>query len=752
MMRAFATFAFVFLGACQSVPKPRAPMRPEALFKFVRPKIVELMTDDRTKGLKDLRKYAGLGDKDFNFKRGFCTGFIVDEDVVLTAHHCVQNFVEVVTGFVIKTSDGKQFAVKRLLGVDLAHDVAVLEVKGLKKYGKLDLAVKAPIGAKVYTVGNVLGEGIAIRDGLISSVSDDPDKPELKFLRYSAAASPGNSGGPLVDARGDVVALVFASANRAENNNIGALSTDLRKILKRFAENRKTKTVSLAGDDHHYFQPAHAYRMLGIPVPGPWTRDPEVVKSLAALKFSVKFPLGLEPFVAASANGANQAATEARALAGKLAAKRIDPKKLCSCERTWEEAATDKMPLVIPSQVTRDFEYLELDASARRPVPTVAFVTPPADLGASTDLIASIFAAAGLGDVSALLEAQGSGAADVEARLVPTRAETPKRLRLAATDAFFSSVPRKARMRLSSVAYSSWLFGKTGAKPAQGWATLRQPASAELLGAIGGDFGLSFESSHPLVRPKARREFYIERLDEKLAKDEVKDPLGRTWTVFHTTMFDEMTVESYCLPLPQGWSCLVSGSPATDAALLKVARENTVRYTLAKLLVQPAFWDVDSLLDFAKSGHAATDPLMRDFEISKTSLKLKTLGIELSWPAGLAPSAVRLSTGLQRTGKTTRWVALGAEGVVSDKDGPKLCGMGVELPGTDAVALLRLEKRLAGTGGTPAPGRLHRTPLPKGVSAYGWCAPLAEPYVKKKSVRVPRYERLAAYPITARAL
>ena len=38
-----------------------------------------------------------------------------------------------------------------------------------------------------------------------------PDEPDVKFIRYSAGTSPGNSGGPLLDARGRIVALVFAS-------------------------------------------------------------------------------------------------------------------------------------------------------------------------------------------------------------------------------------------------------------------------------------------------------------------------------------------------------------------------------------------------------------------------------------------------------------------------------------------------------------------------------------------------------------
>ena len=62
----------------------------------------------------------------------------------------------------------------------------------------------------MFAVGNALGDGVVIRDGLLTSMTPEDQDGRWKWLRFSAAASPGNSGGPLLDAQGRVVGVVVA--------------------------------------------------------------------------------------------------------------------------------------------------------------------------------------------------------------------------------------------------------------------------------------------------------------------------------------------------------------------------------------------------------------------------------------------------------------------------------------------------------------------------------------------------------------
>ncbi len=70
----------------------------------------------------------------------------------------------------------------------------------------------------MFAVGNALGEGVVIRGGAYTSDTPEEFNGEWKWLRFSAAASPGNSGGPLLDARGQVVGIVLRKSE-AENLN-----------------------------------------------------------------------------------------------------------------------------------------------------------------------------------------------------------------------------------------------------------------------------------------------------------------------------------------------------------------------------------------------------------------------------------------------------------------------------------------------------------------------------------------------------
>jgi predicted RNase H-like HicB family nuclease len=66
-------------------------------------------------------------------------------------------------------------------------------------------------------VGNALAQGIIIRDGLYTSTTPEEEAGEWQWMRFSAAASPGNSGGPLLDKDGNVIGIVL---RKSENENL----------------------------------------------------------------------------------------------------------------------------------------------------------------------------------------------------------------------------------------------------------------------------------------------------------------------------------------------------------------------------------------------------------------------------------------------------------------------------------------------------------------------------------------------------
>jgi serine protease Do len=137
--------------------------------------------------------------------RGQGSGFIISADgLVLTNAHVVRNAQRVT----VKLTDRREFVAK-VLGSDAKTDVAVLriEAKDLPvvplgntkdlKVGEWVLAIGAPFGFEnSVTAGVVSAKGRSL-----------PDDSFVPFIQTDVAVNPGNSGGPLFNARGEVVGI-----------------------------------------------------------------------------------------------------------------------------------------------------------------------------------------------------------------------------------------------------------------------------------------------------------------------------------------------------------------------------------------------------------------------------------------------------------------------------------------------------------------------------------------------------------------
>jgi hypothetical protein len=98
---------------------------------------------------------------------------------------------------------------------DKANDIAILKVKESKKLPRpLAFAKTSAIaGTKVFTIGfpfsSTLGEKPKLTEGIINSVYGIGDDP--RFYQISVPLHPGNSGGPLINMKGEVIGVVTST-------------------------------------------------------------------------------------------------------------------------------------------------------------------------------------------------------------------------------------------------------------------------------------------------------------------------------------------------------------------------------------------------------------------------------------------------------------------------------------------------------------------------------------------------------------
>ena len=162
------------------------------------------------------------------------TGIVLDSDGhILTNAHVVEGASDIS----VTLSGESRSRAATLVATDPAADIAVLHVDDTSGLAAAPLAAAGTtqVGDDVVAIGNALAleGGLTVTEGIVSALdrSIGTDSGTLSgLIQTDAAISSGNSGGPLVNAAGEVVGMntaVAASGGGVEASNIGfAISID----------------------------------------------------------------------------------------------------------------------------------------------------------------------------------------------------------------------------------------------------------------------------------------------------------------------------------------------------------------------------------------------------------------------------------------------------------------------------------------------------------------------------------------------
>ena len=135
--------------------------------------------------------------------RGVGSGFIIGADgYVMTNHHVVDGADEIY----VTMTDKREFKAK-LIGSDKRTDVALVKIEGTN-LPKLNLGDpnKLRVGEWVVAIGSPFGLENTVTAGIVSAKGRDTGD-FLPFIQTDVAVNPGNSGGPLLNMRGEVVGI-----------------------------------------------------------------------------------------------------------------------------------------------------------------------------------------------------------------------------------------------------------------------------------------------------------------------------------------------------------------------------------------------------------------------------------------------------------------------------------------------------------------------------------------------------------------
>jgi len=136
-------------------------------------------------------------------QRGVGSGFILSADgFVMTNAHVVDGADEVI----VTLTDKREFKA-RIIGADKRTDVAVVKIDttGLP-FVRIGDINKLKVGEWVLAIGSPFGLDNTVTAGIVSAKQRDTGD-YLPFIQTDVAVNPGNSGGPLINMRGEVVGI-----------------------------------------------------------------------------------------------------------------------------------------------------------------------------------------------------------------------------------------------------------------------------------------------------------------------------------------------------------------------------------------------------------------------------------------------------------------------------------------------------------------------------------------------------------------
>jgi len=175
---------------------------------------------------------------------GAGSGFIVSEDgLILTNKHVV---LDKQAEYTVLTNDGKKYSAK-VLALDPVQDLAIIKIQDDKKFPAIKLGDSSAIqiGQGVIAIGNALGEfrntvSVGVISGLGRTISASGTQGFSETLegiiQTDAAINLGNSGGPLLNLKGEVIGVNTATAEAAQSIGfaipINIAKRDIDQIIK----------------------------------------------------------------------------------------------------------------------------------------------------------------------------------------------------------------------------------------------------------------------------------------------------------------------------------------------------------------------------------------------------------------------------------------------------------------------------------------------------------------------------------------
>ncbi len=663
----------------------------KSLMGFAENKILKFELKVKKDLLEKIKKEADLKEEDFKETVGFCTGFLVEKNILLTAHHCISPppGLSIEKDFILKTFDNREIIPKRILGFDFTKDYVFLEIEGFNDNPFFHFTEKIEIGQKVFTIGNVAGEGLAIREGIISGETEDANDPTVKYIRFSAAASPGNSGGPLLNERGEVVALV-SRKNMAENYNIGISYNDLKNGFNNFVLNKdpkeivfdsKTSDLNFGGIEYYL---AKSFRL---PLLEKLDNKPHLLEILNKFQVKIQVPFNFDQAHELYFQKFHEVAKEKILAVSQLVRKEDLP------GTDWETQATKSLPYIIPS-ITSD---------PHSPFKSVNDHLVPKSLGL-VGISGQIGYDMTLSDwKKEKVYLYNEGYMATKGSLIEERIPAKKEDNYLV----YSSVKdSKESIDISRYFIASPDFSivyNSAEKDFKKRETVTLKTMKDIfIGPEGAIVSLRF---FPFLRPKAKADFKIKDFPSGIKKVKTyKDQNNRNWEYYVADFYDSFYIELFCTNTITSTHCLSTFQEGSLERSKEELVKNFVNFELNEKYAMMDYFSPDTISNEELNQYISETPYLKGFNVSSSKdnviVNLKNFDVPLNLGKKASIVSMRFIPGVSYNATLGRgvWNGFGVQFVRKEKvkNGIKyeLCTAGVQFEELKYNAMLTKDQNI----------------------------------------------------------
>lgn len=167
------------------------------------------------------------------------SGFFVRNGEIVSNLHVVKGASR---GYVKIVGQKSKYNIDGITGIDQERDLVILKVSAGKNspltIGNSD---KVEVGESVFAVGNPEGLEGTFSQGIVSSIREVGSN---KLLQITAPISPGSSGGPVLNSRGEVIGVSVATYREGQNLNFAIPSNYVKSLL--LTANKLTSFASIS--------------------------------------------------------------------------------------------------------------------------------------------------------------------------------------------------------------------------------------------------------------------------------------------------------------------------------------------------------------------------------------------------------------------------------------------------------------------------------------------------------------------------